>query len=152
MDGHAVQPLQGVQHRAIVLPEQTLRQMQAVVRINADQMGVERGMMDLRERDAVWNHGLVRVLYNLNQMIDHSAYIVVGEKISYWQENKLFIFEDTLLHESINETDQTRYCLFVDMIRPTPFPGVMRAFISGVRLLTQSFKFIYYQRWEVIDR
>jgi len=94
----------------------------------------------------------LRILYNLNDMNDHSAYIVVGDKISYWRENKLFIFDDTLLHESVNETDQTRYCLFVDMVRPTPFPGVMRAIVSGIRLLTQSFKFVYYQNWKVIDR
>jgi beta-hydroxylase len=94
----------------------------------------------------------LRILYNLNDMNDHTAYIVVGDKISYWRENKLFIFDDTLLHESVNETDQTRYCLFVDVIRPTPFPGVMRAVISGIRLLTQSFKFVYYKNWKVIDR
>jgi beta-hydroxylase len=94
----------------------------------------------------------LRILYNLNDMNDHTAYIVVGDKISYWRENKLFIFDDTLLHESVNETDQTRYCLFVDVIRPTPFPGVMRAVISGIRLLTQSFKFVYYKNWKVIDQ
>ena len=94
----------------------------------------------------------LRILYNLNDMSDHSAYIVVGDQTSYWRENKLFIFDDTLLHESVNETDQVRYCLFVDMIRPTPFPSVMRAVISGIRLLTQSFKFVYYQNWKVIDR
>jgi hypothetical protein len=94
----------------------------------------------------------LRILYNLNDMNDDSAYIVVGNNISYWRENKLFIFDDTLLHQSFNETDQTRYCLFVDMIRPTPFPGVMRAIISGIRFLTQSFKFIYYQNWKVIER
>jgi hypothetical protein len=94
----------------------------------------------------------LRVLYNLNDMSDQSAYIVVGDQVNYWRDNKLFIFDDTLLHESVNGTDQTRYCLFVDMIRPTPFPGVMRAVISGIRLLTQSFKFIYYQNWKVIDR
>jgi aspartyl/asparaginyl beta-hydroxylase (cupin superfamily) len=94
----------------------------------------------------------LRILYSLNDINDHSAYIVVGDKISYWRENKLFIFDDTLLHESVNETDQTRYCLFVDMIRPSPFPGVMRAVISGIRLMTQSFKFVYYQNWKVIDR
>jgi hypothetical protein len=27
-----------------------------------------------------------------------------------------------------------------------------RLSISGIRLLTQSFKFIYYQHWKVIDR
>jgi Aspartyl/Asparaginyl beta-hydroxylase len=94
----------------------------------------------------------LRILYNLNEMNDHSAYIAVGDKISYWCENKLFIFDDTLLHSSVNETNQARYCLFVDMVRPTPFPGVMRAVMSGIRLLTQSFKFVYYQNWKVIDR
>jgi hypothetical protein len=94
----------------------------------------------------------LRILYNLNEMNDHSAYIAVGDKISYWRENKLFIFDDTLLHSSVNETNQARYCLFVDMVRPTPFPSVMRAVMSGIRLLTQSFKFVYYQNWKVIDR
>jgi len=93
----------------------------------------------------------LRVLYNLNDMHDDSAYIVVGDEISYWRENKLFIFDDTLLHESVNQTDETRYCLFVDMIRPTRFPGVMRVVISGIRRLTQSFKFIYYQNWKLIE-
>ena len=94
----------------------------------------------------------LRILYNLNEMDDHSAYIAVGDKISYWRDNKLFIFDDTLLHSSVNETNQARYCLFVDMVRPTPFPGVMRTVMSGIRLLTQSFKFVYYQNWKVIDR
>jgi hypothetical protein len=94
----------------------------------------------------------LRILYNLNEMDDHSAYIAVGDKISYWRDDKLFIFDDTLLHSSVNETNQARYCLFVDMVRPTPFPGVMRAVMSGIRLLTQSFKFVYYQNWKVIDR
>jgi Aspartyl/Asparaginyl beta-hydroxylase len=94
----------------------------------------------------------LRVLYNLNDMADDSAYIVVGDKTSYWRKNKLFIFDDTLLHESVNQTDQTRYCLFVDMVRPTRFPGIMRAVIAGIRRLTQSFKFIYYQNWKLIER
>jgi beta-hydroxylase len=94
----------------------------------------------------------LRILYNLNDMKDDSAYIVVGDNTSYWRTDKLFIFDDTLLHQSCNETDQTRYCMFVDIIRPTPFPGVMRAVVTGIRMLTQSFKFIYYQHWKVIER
>ena len=94
----------------------------------------------------------LRVLYNLNDMNDHASFIEVGDKISYWRENKLFIFDDTLLHKSVNETNQVRYCLFVDMVRPTPLPGVMRAVVSGIRLLTQSFKFVFYQNWKVLDR
>jgi Aspartyl/Asparaginyl beta-hydroxylase len=94
----------------------------------------------------------LRILYNLNDMNDNSAYIVVGDTTNYWRENKLFIFDDTLLHQSFNETDQTRYCLFVDIVRPSSFPGFMRAVIAGVRFLSQSFKFIYYQNWKVIER
>jgi beta-hydroxylase len=94
----------------------------------------------------------LRILYNLNDMKDRSAYIEVGNTINYWSENKLFIFDDTLLHDSVNETNQTRYCLFVDMVRPTPLPGVMRAVISGVRLMTQSFKFVYYKNWKILER
>jgi beta-hydroxylase len=94
----------------------------------------------------------LRVLYNLNDMNDRSAYIEVGNQTNYWFENKLFIFDDTLLHYSANETNQTRYCLFVDMIRPTPFPGFMRVVISCVRLLTKSFKFVYYNNWKILER
>jgi hypothetical protein len=93
----------------------------------------------------------LRVLYNLNEMNDRLSYIVVGDTTNYWCESKLFIFDDTLLHESINETDQTRYCLFVDMVRPTPFPAIMRGVISCIRILTQSFKFVYYKNWKLID-
>jgi beta-hydroxylase len=94
----------------------------------------------------------LRLLYNLNDMSDHSAYIVVGDKTSYWRENKLFIFDDTLLHQSFNETDQTRYCLFVDFVRPSPFPGLMRGFVTLVRLLSRSFNHVFYQNWKVIGR
>ena len=92
-----------------------------------------------------------RVLYNLNDMKDNSAYIVVGPITSFWRENKLFIFDDTLLHLSANETEQPRYCLFVDIIRPTPFPSVMRGVVAITRYLTHSIKFIYYGNWKVID-
>jgi beta-hydroxylase len=94
----------------------------------------------------------LRILYNLNDINDRSAYIEVGKTINYWSENKLFIFDDTLLHESVNDTNQTRYCLFVDIVRPTPLPGVMRAVIAGVRLMTQSFKFVYYKNWKILER
>ncbi len=93
----------------------------------------------------------LRVLYNLNDMKDDSAYIVVGDTTSYWRDNKLFIFDDTLLHLSANDTEQPRYCLFVDIIRPTLFPHLMAGVLTVVRYLTQSFKFIYYKNWKIID-
>ena len=93
----------------------------------------------------------LRVLYNINDMKDRSAYIVVGGATSYWCDNKLFIFDDTLLHLSANDTDQPRYCLFVDIIRPTAFPRVMAAVITVGHNLTQSVKFIYYKNWKIIE-
>ena len=69
----------------------------------------------------------MRVLHNLNDMKDDSAYIIVGSITNSWRENKLFIFDDTLLHLSANETEQARYRLFVDIIRPTPFPALCGA-------------------------
>ena len=64
----------------------------------------------------------LRVLYTINDMKDRSAYIIVGGATNFWCDNKLFIFDDTLMHLSANDTDQPRYCLFVDIIRPTVFP------------------------------
>jgi hypothetical protein len=94
----------------------------------------------------------LRVLYNLNDIGDRSAYIACGDKTNYWRDEKLFIFDDTLLHRSVNESVATRYCLFVDIIRPTPFPLVMRFVVSAIALLTKSFKFVYYKNWKVIER
>lgn len=93
----------------------------------------------------------LRLLYNLNDMKDDSSYIVVGGTTSSWRENKMFIFDDTLLHLSANETEQPRYCLFVDIIRPTPFPAVMLSMVAITRYLTQSVKFIYYANWKIIE-
>lgn len=93
----------------------------------------------------------LRVLYNLNDMKDDSAYIVVGGVTSSWRDNKLFIFDDTLLHLSANETEQPRYCLFVDIIRPALFPALMRSVVAITRYATQSIKFVYYGNWKIID-
>mgnify|MGYP001260936019 CR=1 FL=1 len=93
----------------------------------------------------------LRVLYNLNDSIDDSAYIVVGRTTNSWRNEKLFIFDDTLMHEPINQTDRTRYCLFVDILRPSPFPFIMRGVVTIIRLLSSSFKFVYYKNWKVIQ-
>ncbi len=94
----------------------------------------------------------LRLLYNLNDMTDRSAYLVVGDKAHYWKDEKLFIFDDTLMHQSFNETDQTRYCLFVDITRPSKLPAVMRAVVEVVRLLMRSGNYVFYKNWKVIER
>ena len=51
-----------------------------------------------------------------------SCRIRVGEDIRHWQEGKSMIFDDTFNHEVWNDTDETRVVLFVDVLRPLPFP------------------------------
>jgi beta-hydroxylase len=94
----------------------------------------------------------LRVLYNLNDVLDDSAYIVVGDRANYWRQEKLFIFDDTLMHQSFNESDRLRYCLFADILRPSLLPVVVSAIVRGVRLISRSFNFIFYKHWNVIQR
>jgi ornithine lipid ester-linked acyl 2-hydroxylase len=48
--------------------------------------------------------------------------IRVGDDVRYWEEGKSMIFDDTFNHEVWNDTDETRVVLFVDVLRPLPFP------------------------------
>jgi len=92
-----------------------------------------------------------RILYNMNDSIDRSAYIVVGDTTQYWQDERLFIFDDTLLHQSFNESDQARYNLFVDIIRPTTMPGLFRAFVRVIgALMSQGANRLFYAHWKVL--
>ena len=99
-----------------------------------------------------WLRPTLRLLYNINDIKDKSAYIVVGDKTHYWCDDKLFIFDDTLLHVSANETDQLRYCMFVDILRPSPFPLVMSAVVAAEGWLNKTFKFISYSGWTLVER
>ena len=99
-----------------------------------------------------WLRPTLRVLYNINDFRDKSAYIVVGDKINYWCNNKLFIFDDTLLHMSANDGNQLRYCMFVDILRPSPFPAVMAAVVAVEGFLNKKFQFIRYSGWTLVER
>ena len=49
------------------------------------------------------------------------------------RDEKLFIFDDTLQHQSCNESEKIRYCLFVDILRPSLFPRLMSGILAAVR-------------------
>ena len=51
-----------------------------------------------------------------------SCRIRVGEDIRHWEAGKSIVFDDTFNHEVWNDTDETRVVLFVDVMRPLPFP------------------------------
>ena len=48
--------------------------------------------------------------------------IRVGQDVAHWLEGKSLVFDDTHEHEAWNESDQLRVVLFVDFVRPLPFP------------------------------
>lgn len=113
------------------------------------------GVSVFNKRQSVSKHfgplrATFRVLYNINDMPDDLAYIVVGRTTNYWRTHKLFIFDDTLLHQSVNETDVPRYCLFVDIIRPTMLSIVLRTFVEGIgRLTSQGPNKLFFRQWKV---
>ena len=92
----------------------------------------------------------LRALYSINAIAEKSVYIKVGNHTNYWQENALFIFDDTLQHQSCNESETVRYCMFVDILRPSPFPRLMSAILSCVRLVIAPFNSIFYHHWTFI--
>jgi len=51
-----------------------------------------------------------------------SCRIRVGDDIRHWRDGESMIFDDTFNHEVWNDTDDTRVILFVDVLRPLPFP------------------------------
>jgi aspartyl/asparaginyl beta-hydroxylase (cupin superfamily) len=92
----------------------------------------------------------LRVLYNVNDIDTKNVYIRVGDRTHYWQESKLFIFDDTLQHQSCNESDRVRYCLFVDVLRPSPWPWLMSGILTGIRLLMAPARAVFYKHWTII--
>ena len=93
----------------------------------------------------------LRVLYNINPMEDDSAYIDVGDVRNFWRTQPLFIFDDTLMHQSVNQSDKVRYCLFVDILRPSPFTPLLAIVVSGVRFFLRGVNYVFYKNWKVIE-
>jgi beta-hydroxylase len=57
--------------------------------------------------------------------------------VAFWQEGKALIFDDCYQHEVLNETDGVRVVLFLDVIRPLPFPlSVINQYL--INLITNS--------------
>lgn len=92
----------------------------------------------------------LRVLYNLNPVKNNDIYIKAADHTHLWHENPLFIFDDTLVHQSVNKSDNLRYVMFVDILRPSKHLGVLRVFLSIVRTGMISFNRIFYKNWDML--
>src|SRR5262249_49016065 len=89
----------------------------------------------------------LRVLYNITPIASSGVYIQVGDRKHFWHDNPPFIFDDTLQHQSCNESDAVRYCLFLDILRPTLVPRLLSGSLSIVRLLVGRFNSTFYRKW-----
>lgn len=92
----------------------------------------------------------LRVLYNLTPVPDSEVFIEVGKTRHYWRDDPLFIFDDTLMHRSINDHDGRRYVVFLDVMRPSPVPAIPRAAVVPISLVARAAKDIYYRRWKLL--
>jgi aspartyl/asparaginyl beta-hydroxylase (cupin superfamily) len=75
--------------------------------------------------------------YHLGLVVPEDAEacrIRVGEDVRHWQEGRSMVFDDTFNHEVWNDTDETRVVLFVDVLRPLPFPEslINRAIVKAI--------------------
>jgi len=101
-----------------------------------------------------WHYGPLRltfrVLYNLEPIDSRDVFIEVDDRVHYWIDDPLFIFDDTRFHRSINGVAHPRYCLFMDIVRPNNYD---RAFNLAVRIastISGSFKTAFYRNWSFI--
>jgi len=92
----------------------------------------------------------LRVLYNVNTVEDRNVFLKVGPHVHRWCEEKLFIFDDTLQHQSCNQSDGIRYCLFLDVLRPSAMPGVLSGILRAVGAVMARFNAVFYKHWTFI--
>lgn len=89
----------------------------------------------------------LRMLYNINDIHERASYIKLRHLENHWCDNKLFIFDDTLAHQSFNQTEGFRYCLFVDILRPSKCHFLMDFILKTLGAIMQKSKFIFYGSW-----
>jgi beta-hydroxylase len=92
----------------------------------------------------------LRVLYNINQINSDKVFVKVGGHTHYWRDNKLFIFDDTLQHQSCNQSEEVRYCLFLDILRPSLCPRLLGGILSSVRMVMARVNYLFYKHWAFI--
>jgi aspartyl/asparaginyl beta-hydroxylase (cupin superfamily) len=98
-----------------------------------------------------WHFGplrlTLRVLYNLDPIDSDDVFINVDDKTHLWKQQPLFVFDDTLFHRSVNDADQARYCLFMDIVRPNHLQSVFEMGIAGAALIASTSKAFFYKNW-----
>lgn len=90
----------------------------------------------------------LRVLYNLFPGSD--AFIETQGKKYHWVDNPFFSFDDTLLHRSVNDSKNERYCAFIDVQRPSHFDAILSFLNKFVCKIFKFRKAIFYKNWTLL--
>ena len=67
--------------------------------------------------------GILRMHLGIDIPTDGKGCVLVANKEEYrWEEGKVVVFDDTYEHFAVNLTDHDRVVLFLDYMRPLPWP------------------------------
>ncbi|MEC8173100.1 MAG: aspartyl/asparaginyl beta-hydroxylase domain-containing protein, partial [Pseudomonadota bacterium] len=92
----------------------------------------------------------LRILYNLTPTESADVFIECGNTKHVWCDDPLFIFDDTLIHRSVNNTEGRRSCVFMDVMRPSPVPKLLAALLALLSAVSQQSRSIFYRRWRML--
>lgn len=106
------------------------------------------------KESTTWHFGplrlSIRVLLNLNPADSDEVYIECQDVKHRWRDNPLYIFDDTLFHQSVNRVDARRYNVFMDVVRPSPVPGFVSILLTGVSAIADQIKSVFYKNWTML--
>jgi len=91
-----------------------------------------------------------RLLFNMNKVDRDDIFIQVGKTKHLWRDDPLFIFDDTLMHKSVNKSPNSRYCLFVDIMRPAYNLEFNTRILTFVGTILKHVNRMFYKNWEFI--
>jgi aspartyl/asparaginyl beta-hydroxylase (cupin superfamily) len=107
------------------------------------------------KESTTWHYGPIRLslrlLLNLRPADTDRVFIECNGVQHRWRDNPLYIFDDTLFHRSVNEHDGRRYNVFMDVIRPSPFPKLIAAMLSVVSVSVERINAMFYKNWTMIS-
>lgn len=107
-----------------------------------------------RREATSWHFGPLRltyrVLFNLDPVDSREVFIEVDGCTHHWVDDPLFIFDDTYFHRSVNGVDQVRYCLFMDIVRPSRWHGLLDTAVHAVSVVSSAFQRMFYKNWSFL--
>lgn len=98
-----------------------------------------------------WLRAGIRVLINIDSHVDSGAYIEVNNKSHVWKtDGEVYIFDDTVLHISHNQTSKIRNCLFIDIVRSSYCEFLLISFVKLLGIISRIPFIAKLSNWKII--